>query len=230
MGIEAAGLVRGACHFAFETSGQSFPGDGPEAECFVAELRRAGGVKPGDLLALDIEDGSGELGDWCLRWLKRVEVLTGVHPLLYTGAWFSALHGLGAVPALAEYPLWLADYDDEWPGAPRPWEQESIWQYSDAGRVPGITGGVNMNQFPGPREQSLALGKPGSTPAPAPDAYIVGQGIRDLMTANGDAPASGELQFKRGDKDRWAEAFGQSGARYVYVSSLNRTFRYEPAA
>lgn len=63
-----------------------------------------------------------------------------------------------------------------------------------------------------------------------PDTYSVGQGIRDAMAANGDAPASDELQFKRGDADEWAEAVGQSGAIYRYVTALNRTFRYAPAA
>jgi len=172
LGMKAAGLVRGAYHYAFESSGQPLPGDGPEAEAdyFLTALARAGGILPGDLLVLDIEDGNGPLGDWCLRWLRHVEMNTGVKPLVYTGAWFSVPHGLGAVPALAEFPLWLAAYQDAMPAAPPPWSVVSMWQHSSTGRVPGIAGDVDLNQFRGSRADLLALGKPGAVaPAPAVD-------------------------------------------------------------
>lgn len=168
LGIKAAGLVRGAYHYAFETSGQPFPGDGPEAEAsyFVAELQRGGGIEPGDLLALDIEDGDGPLGQWALKWCEQVARLTGVRPIVYTGAWFSGPHGFAAVPELAAYPLWLAAYVTEQPSAPPPWREIAIWQHSSSGRVPGITGDVDLNVFQGTREELLALGKPGAVAPP----------------------------------------------------------------
>jgi lysozyme len=161
LGMQAAGLARGAYHFAFETSGQAFPGDGPEAEAdyFLAEIRRAGGIAPGDLLVLDIEDGQGDLGEWALRWLQRVESVTGLRPLLYSGAWFTDPHGFAKVPALAGYALWLADYGAGWPDAPSPWASVDIWQHDDKGRVPGVSGLVDMNKFQGTRQELLALGK-----------------------------------------------------------------------
>jgi N-acetyl-anhydromuramyl-L-alanine amidase AmpD len=67
-------------------------------------------------------------------------------------------------------------------------------------------------------------------PVVTPDTYSVGQGIRDAMAANGDAPATDEMFTKRGDKDEWSEAYGVSGSRYVYLPSTGRTFRYSPAA
>lgn len=162
LGIKAAGMVRGAYHYAFESSGQPLPGDGPEAEAdyFCLALERAGGAQPGDLLALDIEDGEGMLGEWCLRWLRRVEQRTRIRPLVYTGAWFAGPHGFAKTPELAEYALWLAHYSNEWPDAPAPWDAVSIWQYSDKGSVPGIVGGVDMNRFDGTRAELMALGKP----------------------------------------------------------------------
>ncbi len=163
--IKAAGLVRGAYHYAFESSGQPLPGDGPEAEAdyFVKALERAGGVEVGDLLALDIEDGAGQLGEWCLRWLHRVEARTGVRPLVYTGAWFSGPHGLGATPELADYALWLAAYQAQMPAAPAPWSEVAIWQHTDKGTVPGIAGPVDMNRFGGSVAELRALGKLGAT-------------------------------------------------------------------
>src|SRR5262245_1018355 len=65
---------------------------------------------------------------------------------------------------------------------------------------------------------------------PAPPVFSVGPGILAKMSEAGDTPASDELFFKHGEKDEWSEAFGASGARYVYVGSLNRTFRFPPAA
>ena len=162
--IKAAGMVRGAYHYAFESSGQDLPGDGPEAEAdyFCLALERAGGAQPGDLLALDIEDGEGMLGEWCLRWLRRVEKRTGIRPLVYTGAWFAGPHGLAKTPELADYALWLAAYQTASPAAPAPWDTVAIWQHTDKGSVPGIAGGVDMNRFDGTRAELVALGKSGS--------------------------------------------------------------------
>lgn len=229
LGMKAAGVARGAYHFAFETSGQAFPGDGPEAEAdyFLTALKRAGGIEAGDILALDIEDGNGPLGDWALRWCRRVESASGVKPIVYTGTWFSVPHGFGNVPALADYPLWLAAYQAAPPSAPAPWTKTTIWQHSDEGRVPGISGNVDLNIFNGTRAQLLALGKGGRVEQAA---YEVGQGILDAMEANADDPATDELFFKHGERDAWSEAYGTSGARYVWLPATGRVYRYDPAA
>jgi hypothetical protein len=58
----------------------------------------------------------------------------------------------------------------------------------------------------------------------------VGSGILAAMAANDDDPASDELFFKKGNKDEWSEAYGTSGARYVYLFATNRVYRYDPAA
>lgn len=192
LGIRSAGLVRGAYHYAFESSGQPLPGDGPEAEAeyFLAELARGGGVEAGDVLALDLEDGEGRLGAWALRWLRRVEDRAGVRPILYTGGWFAGPHGLGEVPALAEYPLWLAAYQDALPPAPAPWRSVAIWQHSDRGSVPGVGGGVDLNRAFVPL---ASLGKGGQVAVLAPAYHRdgdVGTGILDAMRAAGTVPAA----------------------------------------
>lgn len=70
----------------------------------------------------------------------------------------------------------------------------------------------------------------GLSASPAPSLYIVGTGILAKMTEAGDAPASDELQFQRNGKDEWSEAMGTSGSLYRYITSLNRVFRFPPAA
>lgn len=231
MGIKAAGLVRGAYHYAFESSGQDLPGDGPEAEAdyFLAEIRRAGGIEPGDLLVLDIEDGEGKLGDWALRWCQHVERATGVKPLIYTGAWFSEPHGFALSSELAAYPLWLAAYQGSQPPAPAPWDRVAMWQFTDKGAVPGISGPVDLNRFNGNRAQLLALGKGGAVEQPT-TGYAVGQGIVDAMAARGDQPATDEIFVKHGERDAYSEAYGTSGTRYVYLPATGRVHRFEPAA
>lgn len=77
------------------------------------------------------------------------------------------------------------------------------------------------------RLMARLTGDQGGTVQPT---YSVGPGILAAMAANGDDPATDELFFKHGERDAWSEAYGQSGARYVYIVSLNRTFRYAPAA
>lgn len=224
---KAAGLVRGCYHYAFETSGQSFPGDGPEAEAnyFVAEINRAGGLQPGDLLALDIEDGNGLLGDWCLRWLRRVEAATGVKPFVYTGAWFSGPHGFGTWPALASYPLWLAAYQATMPSSPAPWSgPPTIWQNSAIGDVAGIAGDVDTDLFSGTVDDLRKFGKGGVVVPPAP-TYVVGEGILAAMAANDDDPASDEQYGPA-----WSEAMGTSGAIYRWLRATGRVHRYDPAA
>lgn len=232
LGMKAAGLTRGAYHFAFETSGQAFPGDGPEAEAeyFVAELKRGGGLETGDLLALDIEDGDGPLGEWALRWLKRVEALTGVKALLYSGSWFTVPHGLGSVPELANYKLWLAAYQEQVPPPPAPWTEVAIHQYTDALMVPGISGPVDGNRFLGTIEQLRALGKGGAV-TPTTPAYGVGSGLLAMMTGDGTTPIAPSTFLPLGQSPALIEeGYGANGVIYRWFLATGQSFRYRPAA
>jgi hypothetical protein len=67
---------------------------------------------------------------------------------------------------------------------------------------------------------------PAPTPPPSPDGFVIGQGLRDLMTANGEVPATDELFF--GSPERgWSEAYSNIGRRYTHVHSLNHSYVYE---
>lgn len=70
----------------------------------------------------------------------------------------------------------------------------------------------------------------GGAPVPVPSPYAVGPGILAAMSAHADDPATDEIFIKAGGKDAYSEAYGTSGARYVYLPSTNRTHRYDPAA
>ncbi len=60
-----------------------------------------------------------------------------------------------------------------------------------------------------------------------PDNWRVGDGLRNLMKEHGDSPATHEMYYKdEFGENQYSEAFGQSGARYCYVFSLNQNFRF----
>lgn len=151
--IRRAGLVRGAYHYAQPDFNQ------PEAEAshFLAAV---GPLLPGDLLALDIEAGSGNLVDWALRWLIAVETATGVVPLLYSGRWFMVAHGLYD-ERLARYPLWLAYYvydPSNWPTPPPYWDEVTLWQWSETDNVAAIPGNEDANLYRGTADDLRQLG------------------------------------------------------------------------
>lgn len=163
--IRRAGLYRGAYHFARPEGADA----GQEADYFLDHVDAAGGLQTGDMLVLDLEAGTGDLGPWVLTFLHRCEDRAGFKPLVYTGAWFSGPHNLGAYPEIGQYGLWLASYQSTMPPAPEPWEFVAFWQFSDKGQVPGVVGNVDLNVFRGPLDRLPLYGKPGSIPGPSPE-------------------------------------------------------------
>lgn len=162
-GLKAAGLPRGSYHYAFEHSGQPYPGPGPIAEAdFFLETVLSRGLADGDMLALDIEEGPGDvdLADWALQWLRHVESRVGFRPLVYTGRWFTDAHNFGACRELADYPLWIAAYQEAMPAPPAPWDRVVFWQQTDKASVPGVSGPCDLNLFNGAADALAVYGKP----------------------------------------------------------------------
>ena len=65
----------------------------------------------------------------------------GYQPMIYFN-WHQSEH-LYVLHELEEYPFWLALYQDR---MTYPWKVE-MWQYSDKGKVPGISGNVDLNVY-----------------------------------------------------------------------------------
>lgn len=168
-GARGAGMVVGHYHFAHEGTADSDPL--AEADYFVARID----WQPGEVVALDIEDTgvAGDLSDWALAWLGRVEKRLGIRPLLYSFPNYIETRGLGT-DALAGYPLWYAYYKTPyamgtWPPVPGHWPRIAIWQWSGGTTVPGIPNDTDDNLFDGTVAELRALGTPATTPAPPPD-------------------------------------------------------------
>jgi GH25 family lysozyme M1 (1,4-beta-N-acetylmuramidase) len=148
VGAGAAGLYRGAYHYAQPTAD---PADAVgDARHFVA----ATGLMNGALdlpPVLDVEEHKGlnrsQMVAWISAWLNETERLTGRQPLIYTGPWFWNTY-VGST-AFTGYRLWIASYTTaSGPGAlPGGWPTWTIWQWTSDGIVPGISGRTDLNRF-----------------------------------------------------------------------------------
>jgi len=111
---------------------------------------------PGDLApVVDVEVAGakgGNLASDLIQFLYEVENKTGVTPIIYTSAKFRDHHL--SDPAFDRFPLWVAHYYVENPATKAEWK---IWQFTDKGRVPGISEATDMNVFRGTAEEFRAL-------------------------------------------------------------------------
>ena len=173
-GAKAAGLPRGAYHFARpDTNSGGTPATvakdaRAEADAFLTvAFPRAGDLLP----VLDLEtDGlpPALMVQWTAAWLTRVQSQTGVKPVLYTYPAFWSR--LGNTKQFGSYPLWIASYGVASPHLPAGWSKYTIWQYSSSGSVPGIPGNVDLNQL-GARVTIANITYRAPSPGPRPGAH-----------------------------------------------------------
>jgi GH25 family lysozyme M1 (1,4-beta-N-acetylmuramidase)/5-hydroxyisourate hydrolase-like protein (transthyretin family) len=189
---KAAGLLVGLYHFAQLPNTDDLniilQAANDQADVFISRWNTHGGYSQGTLpLVLDIEQASvpknvtdAEAIAFVKTFMDKVANATGKVPLLYSNPTFLKNH-LSSDPALANYPLWAANYFDvSNPGiSPKVgclntvWTKEgcnlnwTFWQYSQTG--PGGNFGVSskyidLNVFAGTAEELLALaGYPAAT-------------------------------------------------------------------
>lgn len=136
------GIARGFYHYAYP---QYTPSPEAEAEYFVSVVAP---LQAGEVLALDFEEAYSDPVGWSLRFLNRVEALTGVKPLIYINQ--SLMNGHSWTPVIdGDFGLWLADWDGQadGPGVDTPWPSVAMRQYTDAGSVIGLAGHVDLDVF-----------------------------------------------------------------------------------
>ena len=152
-GAMAAGLAFTAYHFAHPDSTR---GDATlEADHFVA----VAGLRHGMLVpALDLESGqvlgTAALQTWAKTWLRRVYVRLGVKPIIYTtpGFWQSYMANTRWFADNGYHVVWVAHWDARTPATPAAnWGGHAwtFWQYSNCGKVPGVSGCVDLDRFGG---------------------------------------------------------------------------------
>jgi lysozyme len=144
-GTKAAGIVRGAYQFFRPAQNVN-----AQADIMIAALAT---WEPGDLPpVIDVEATGGlsakTIASKVRAWTARVEAAIGVKPIVYTGKYFWR-DEVGAPTDFADNALWIAQYTSKCPDLPAPWATWTFWQYSDKGKVAGITGNVDINRFNG---------------------------------------------------------------------------------
>jgi len=183
-GSYAAGLVRGAYHFAIPDNSTG----AAQADYFVAN----GGGWTGDGRTLpgmlDIEYNpygaecygltQSQMVSWISSFDNEYRSLTARWPDIYTTAdWWSACTGNSG--AFGHESLSIARWSSTPDPLPNSWGTYTIWQYADAGRFPG-----DQDLFNGSRQAlvGFAAGKVTS------NQILSGQQLRpgqDIMSANG---------------------------------------------
>ena len=202
-GAKSAGLLRGAYHF-FRCNVDAKK----QADYFIDYVRSVkddGELPP----VLDLETNDGIAKEKIVPavkiWLDRVESAFGKKPIIYSGQYFLqdflVQPGGGPPPWAKDYPLWLAQYPNQYadgmkPFLPRGWFSWTIWQYSDKGVVNGINASVDMNMFNGTLEElykfagvNIIVEKPKTHKVAAGDSFEnvankYGVTVRELAAAN----------------------------------------------
>jgi lysozyme len=146
---EAQGLLVGAYHFADpDTSSNDAT---IEADHFASVYQ----PKSGELVpVLDIENSGGlsvsALTAWVQTFLDRVTADDGVKPMIYTGPYFWRTY-MGDTTQFADEGyrvLWIANWGVPSPDVPaQDWGGAgwTVWQWSDCGSIPGISGCVDQD-------------------------------------------------------------------------------------
>lgn len=120
------------------------PSNSPAAELrwFLEHAR--GLVRPGDYPpALDLEVAEGHSWEYLNGW--KAHFLAGVDDAIGIGhgaTFYSYLSFLERMTLWPERPVWGAAFTPVKPAAASGW---SLWQHSATGRVPGITGNVDLD-------------------------------------------------------------------------------------
>lgn len=99
-------------------------------------------------LALDIESSDNlsriALTDRALEFINELKSITGMDVVVYTYTYFAR----GNIDSrLGVYPLWIAHYGVSTPGDNPIWKNWVGFQYSSTGKVPGVSGNCDLNEF-----------------------------------------------------------------------------------
>ncbi|WP_051273427.1 glycoside hydrolase family 25 protein [Desulfotruncus alcoholivorax] len=143
-----AGLFVGAYHFCTPSSLKDAK---DEAMHFTNVIRKHGGFDQLDLPpVIDIEKNQGlnkkQISEIVETWVYTVKEETQKQPIIYSYTYFIRDF---LDKKLNIIPLWLAHYDQKQLPFSLPWQSWVFLQFTDKGKVNGINGNVDLNQFNG---------------------------------------------------------------------------------
>ncbi|MBU3569291.1 peptidoglycan-binding protein [Priestia aryabhattai] len=179
-----AGLRVGFYHYAHCTND-------PIAEVDFF-LKKLGDMKADLPHCLDLEENKGlsktKVSTFAVKWMEYLQKKTGITPILYTGYSFIKSN---FTSALAKYPLWVARYSAsnrakgfDNPGDATVWKSWAMFQYTDSGKVKGISGNVDINEMDLAFFKSIDSGVVVVGDANPPSSYRKGDsglGVKELQ-------------------------------------------------
>ncbi len=212
-GAKASGVAVGFYHFM---TADTVAGAQRQADFFAQVID---GKDADCLLALDVGDAVSlsdeELTAVSLAFLSRVEARTGLRAMLYADAW-AARARFGA--ALAQYPIWVANYGVSLPEANGKWASWVGFQYSDQGEVDGIRGHVDLDQFT--REIYQSAGPvPTPTPTPSPAGSTLAYQVKSQESVSALAKRLGTTEAALRDQNEFPDDEAQVGQIVRYPGS-----------
>lgn len=143
-----AGILVGAYHFCTPSSLEDAVN---EAGHFINVIKKNGGFGFLDLPpVIDIEKNQGltkeQISKIVRTWAEKIKEEVKVQPVIYSYTYFIRDF---LDESLGDIPLWLAHYGSKLPPNSSGWKSWLFLQYTDKGRVGGINGNVDLNEFNG---------------------------------------------------------------------------------
>ena len=159
-GAKDAGLIAGAYHFARPDKSAEAQADRLLA---TADYQPDGKSLPPVLdLEVDPKGGScyglsvSEMHQWTDTFNRKVKDATGKDPIIYANPSFWN-QCMGGTDTYGDHALWLASYGVDNPKVPAGFDTWDFWQYTDSGKVSGISKPTDLNQFQGGIERLKKL-------------------------------------------------------------------------
>jgi GH25 family lysozyme M1 (1,4-beta-N-acetylmuramidase) len=194
------GLARGYYWFAYPARADA----SADADRFLSVI---GDLWPGEVLVLDYEVTDGGPA-WCKQFMDRVQQRTGTKPLLYTNQNRVVTLDWSAIRN-ADYGLWVAIFDND----PNADVNTAGWlyamkQYTADGRLPGVGGPVDLDEFYGTVDTFYKYGYQGGTNMPTLTSREDLDFLYQSDLGRGRIPGEGEdvylgKDYKFVDQDLW---------------------------
>lgn len=194
-GARAAGIARGAYHFAFWCRGAQ-----EQVEWFTSHVPYEADALPP---VLDVEWITSsrtcprKIPAWKARaemqvMLNHMERTYGKRPVIYSTVDF--YEEVLSDGAFSDYPIWVRStkYEPHVKYGSRRWH---FWQYQSDGRVAGIRGDVDKNAFHGTHAQWAAFAGGGAGAEPAAAAPVQTASIAAPVAAPADVVAAAPVAF-----------------------------------
>jgi lysozyme len=218
-GARAAGVIRGIYQFFRPTQDVA-----AQADMVIAAV---GTPVPGDLPPVIDVEATGNLSPASVAarvrtWVDRVKAGTGLDPIVYTGKFFWR-DEVGGPTSFANNPLWIAQYTTLCPDLTSPWDTWAFWQYSESGKVAGMSGAVDLDRFNGSLAELQALAGGGTTGGGGGGG---GGGATTCSSATMDADLPEGVCVQAASDQKWYQCEGGSWLQQPSTAGCTKTYAW----